>query len=159
MNTGDDDWEKDKEDVISKIKRLGGRVFDDWNGIVNMDGTLSSNNKRWSLRSQSIKLCVPTGIKRVFLLSNEATQKPRYLLALALGIPCVSTQWLHNCEDVSSLSLLFFFAIDILHRMFSLKATGARTSCRRATRRYSAIASRSRSTGTGAARPSTSHRS
>jgi len=33
---------------------------------------------------------------RVFLLSDVASQKPKYLQALALGIPCVSTNWLKS---------------------------------------------------------------
>jgi len=37
------------------------------------------------------------GIRTVFLLADEPNQKPKYLVALGLGIPCVSTNWLLDC--------------------------------------------------------------
>ncbi|EIN07281.1 hypothetical protein PUNSTDRAFT_127052 [Punctularia strigosozonata HHB-11173 SS5] len=97
MSVGNDDTERDA--VIDQIKRLGGRVLDDWTSILNMDGSFSNANRRWTIRNKDVKVAAVPTIKRVFLLSDEATQKPRYLMALALGIPCVSTRWLHECDE------------------------------------------------------------
>jgi hypothetical protein len=35
-------------------------------------------------------------LKTVFLLSNDACQKPKFLMALALGIPCIDSRWVEE---------------------------------------------------------------
>ena len=91
--------EKEKEAILRVIRNIGGTVLDDWSDIFSLAGEYSSNKKRWVITSDSIGTETKLDIQQVFLLSDAANAKPRYLTALALGIPCVSITWL---EAISS---------------------------------------------------------
>ena len=91
--------EKERESIMRNIRNIGGTVLDDWSDIVSLAGEYSSNKKRWVITSDSIGTETKLDVQQVFLISDAANAKPRYLTALALGIPCVSLTWL---EDMSS---------------------------------------------------------
>jgi hypothetical protein len=95
------DWEKEKETIMRIIKTNGGTVLDDWSDIFSLAGEYSANKKRWVIRSDSIGTELKHDIQQVFLVSNEANAKPRFLTALALGIPCLSVEWLKSLSSVS----------------------------------------------------------
>jgi len=86
--------EKEKESILRMIRNIGGTVLDDWSDIFSLAGEYSSNKKRWVITSDSIGTETKLDIQQVFLISDAANAKPRYLTALALGIPCVSISWL-----------------------------------------------------------------
>ena len=88
------DREKEKESILRVIRNIGGTVLDDWSDIFSLAGEYSSNKKRWVITSDSIGTETKLDIHQVFLVSDAANAKPRYLTALALGIPCVSVAWL-----------------------------------------------------------------
>jgi hypothetical protein len=88
------DWEKEKETIMKIIKTNGGTVLDDWSDILSLVGEYSSNKKRWVITSDSIGTEMKDDIQQVFLVSDAANAKPRFLTALALGIPCLSVEWL-----------------------------------------------------------------
>ncbi|KAI9466296.1 hypothetical protein BJY52DRAFT_1112319 [Lactarius psammicola] len=88
------DREKEKESILRIIRNIGGTVLDDWSDIFSLAGEYSSNKKRWVITSDSIGTETKLDIHQVFLISDAANAKPRYLTALALGIPCVSVAWL-----------------------------------------------------------------
>ncbi|KAH9043147.1 hypothetical protein EDB85DRAFT_916951 [Lactarius pseudohatsudake] len=86
--------EKEKESILRVIRNIGGTVLDDWSDIFSLAGEYSSNKKRWVVTSDSIGTETKLDIHQVFLISDAANAKARYLTALALGIPCVSVTWL-----------------------------------------------------------------
>jgi len=88
------DREREKESITRVIRNIGGTVLDDWSDIFSLAGEYSSNKKRWVITSESVGTETKLDIQQVFLVSDAANAKPRYLTALALGIPCVSIAWL-----------------------------------------------------------------
>lgn len=101
-----DNRAKDKEALEATITRLGGVVLEDWSKLFSLDGKHSGKgNKQWSLNSKDVKYAPSRdpkianaidSVERIFLISDKENKKPRYLLALALGIPCVSADWLEE---------------------------------------------------------------
>ena len=96
LSVGNDNWEQEKDSVMFAIKNNGGTVVDDWSQIISMQGKHSNANRRWVAYAKDAKWIGLDGLERVFLLADDANQKPKYLIALALGIPCLSFEWLHD---------------------------------------------------------------
>jgi hypothetical protein len=88
------DREKEKETIMRVIRSNGGTVLDDWSDVFSLAGEYSANKKRWVITSDNIGTDVKHDIQQVFLVSDAANTKPRFLTALALGIPCLSVEWL-----------------------------------------------------------------
>lgn len=88
------DWEKQKGCVVSEIKKHGGSVIDDWPTVIRMEGKHNNLNQRWITYKKDVQWVAKEDINRVFLLADVASMKPKFLLALALGIPCISVAWL-----------------------------------------------------------------
>lgn len=99
LSAGNDNWEKDKGSVMNAIKHSGGIVIDDLVNIIRMDGKHSHSNNRWIIKKDEAKWTGKDDIERLFLLADDANQKPKFLIALALGIPCLSTSWLHDSVE------------------------------------------------------------
>jgi hypothetical protein len=92
-------WEKEKVKVMNAVRNSGGFVIDDLDTILQMDGKHSNNNRRCVIKKVDVKWTGHEDIERLFLLADDPNQKPKYLIALALGIPCLSTSWLHDSVD------------------------------------------------------------
>ena len=93
--------EAEKGRLQALIQTNGGLVFEDWCHVFNMDGTVGNNNKRWVLEKKEVRLLRPE-VDKVFLLSDDACHKPKFLLALALGIPCLKHNWLDDSVEAVS---------------------------------------------------------
>ena len=101
-------WEKEKEDVMNGVKNSGGFVIDDLSTVVRMEGQHSMSNNRWVIEKADAHWIGSDEIERLFLLADDPNRKPKFLFALALGIPCLSTTWLRDSVDcVSSTNDLF----------------------------------------------------
>jgi hypothetical protein len=88
-----------KDNVMLAIKHNGGMVIDDWSSIFSMEGVHSQSNKRWIASQETFKFRPKPefeGLERVFLLADDYNQKPKFLVALALGIPCLSQEWIRD---------------------------------------------------------------
>ncbi|KAG1756675.1 uncharacterized protein EDB91DRAFT_1093869 [Suillus paluster] len=91
--------EQMKDSVMLAIKHNGGTVIDDWSSIFPMEGSHSQSNKRWIASRENFKFNPKPefeGLERVFLLADDYNQKPKFLEALALGIPCLSHEWMRD---------------------------------------------------------------
>jgi hypothetical protein len=88
------DWEREKDTITRIIRTNGGTVLEDWSDIFSLAGEYSSNKKRWIITSDNIGTEMKNDIQQVFLVSDAPNAKPRFLTALALGIPCLSVEWL-----------------------------------------------------------------
>ncbi|KDQ60986.1 hypothetical protein JAAARDRAFT_125032 [Jaapia argillacea MUCL 33604] len=97
LSPGNRDWDQVKGDIEKSINSHGGTVIDDWSSVISIRGKHSQSNKRWVVEKDDVRWSGREGIERVFLLSDEANSKPKYLIALALGVPCLSTDWLRAC--------------------------------------------------------------
>lgn len=83
---------------VPKIKRLGATFLDDWYSTV-FPVPFEHENRKWVATKDDFKVRPNPGYNKVFLLADGYNQKPKYLLALALGIPCVSFDWLQALEE------------------------------------------------------------
>ena len=101
------DWEREKDMITRIIRTNGGTVLDDWSDIFTLTGEYSSNKKRWVVTSDNIGTELKDDIHQVFLVSDAANAKPRFLTALALGIPCVSIEWLRGLSSSVSFTAGF----------------------------------------------------
>lgn len=107
-------WEKEKEDVMNGVKSTGGFVIDDLSTVVRMEGQHSMSNNRWVIEKADAHWIGSDEIERLFLLADDPNQKPKFLIALALGIPCLSTTWLRDSVDcVSSINDLIYSITEI----------------------------------------------
>ena len=92
-------WEKDRVDLTKTITDAGGIVINDWNDILTFQGKHTRGDKRWTIDANDIKVQKPKGVDRIFLISNDYSQKPKYLIALALGVPCVDAKWIRQMHQ------------------------------------------------------------
>ncbi|KAJ8475105.1 hypothetical protein ONZ45_g15719 [Pleurotus djamor] len=89
-----------KEDIAKIVLSGRGVVVDDWSNVVDLAGTYEENNQRWVITQDQVQWIGDCDtISKIFLVSNEANEKPRYLMALALGVPCISYKWLKACIE------------------------------------------------------------
>ena len=95
-----------KDEAMRAIKQHGGLVIEDWSSVFAMEGKHSQSNKRWIATPQDFRWKAEVNLERVFLLSDDAHQKPKFLLALALGIPCLSFEWLTRGGKFSSVRFM-----------------------------------------------------
>lgn len=93
-----------KADLGNKIKDMGGTVLGDFLPHINMNGIHDRGNGRWRISKSDVQW-TRNDLDRLFLVADNITQKPRYLLAIALGVPCISIQWLHDCHKCDTVSL------------------------------------------------------
>ncbi|KAG6814480.1 hypothetical protein H0H92_000005 [Tricholoma furcatifolium] len=96
VSSNESDWEREKDNLMSKIKNSGGIVVNDWTDVVDMTGKFSENNNRWVIEKHEATWTGSESIERTFLLADQPSHKPKFLIALALGIPCLRVQWLYD---------------------------------------------------------------
>ncbi|TFK30009.1 hypothetical protein FA15DRAFT_752133 [Coprinopsis marcescibilis] len=92
-------WEKDKERVVNAAKESGATIFEDIADLFSLVGKWFESGNRWVITKDEFKFSPKHTIRRLFLLADTANQKPKYLMAIALGIPILSTQWLHESVE------------------------------------------------------------
>ncbi|KAJ7709817.1 hypothetical protein B0H17DRAFT_1029359 [Mycena rosella] len=93
--------EEEKEVVAARIKSNGGVVIEDWEDVITIKGKQVGN--RWTLDESDVNP-VFRGLERVFLLSDDACQTSKFLLALALGIPCVRIDFIARAIETGDLT-------------------------------------------------------
>lgn len=96
LTAGNSNREEDKGKVVHDVKASGGVIIEDWASLIRMEGKHSYTNNRWVIGKNDVKWIGKDDIERVFLLADDANQKAKFLIALALGIPCLSVSWLHE---------------------------------------------------------------
>lgn len=98
----------EKDQYVGRIKTMGGVHLDEWHLTVFPIDFKHETQNRWVARKSDFKVTPTKNVDKVFLLSDKANQKPKYLIALALGIPCVSFDWLDALEvNVGVLTYIF----------------------------------------------------
>jgi hypothetical protein len=99
LSTHDKDSEKTapaRTSLQSRLEGGDGTVFEDaFTTMFELNGQ-HENTGRWVARQEHIVYTASEDIERIYLISNQPSQKPKYLMALALGIPCVSRMWVEE---------------------------------------------------------------
>ncbi|KAI0322255.1 hypothetical protein OF83DRAFT_1049803 [Amylostereum chailletii] len=86
--------EREEEKMKHALTSNGGVLLGDWKEIYHVQG--KQDSKRWIITPDDIQYKQNKRIDQVFLLADDANQKPKYLKALALGIPCLEIAWLYT---------------------------------------------------------------
>jgi hypothetical protein len=106
---GTNDRTKDgrlRTEILTAVRASGGVLVDDLFKYLRMD--LSHLSNRWVGDSTNARWAgEPRELQRLFLLADDCNHKPKYLMALALGIPCVSVKWLYSCLEAVRLCFGF----------------------------------------------------
>lgn len=100
LNSNDAEYyAKQKSEIVEKVANGGGQVIDDFTTVLQMEGKLSNGGQCWIIKRDDVKW-IGDDIDRLFLVADECNHKPKFLLALALGIPCLSLSWLWDIVEV-----------------------------------------------------------
>ncbi|KAJ8699887.1 hypothetical protein PTI98_002964 [Pleurotus ostreatus] len=92
-----------KDKIANAVRGGGGAVIDDWTTVLSLDGKYDRDGRRWVITQGEIAWIGNIDqTRKVFLVSDECNEKPRYLVAVALGVPCLSYRWVEACikEDM-----------------------------------------------------------
>ena len=87
---------EERNALVAEIRQNGGVVLDDWAALYTLGGDIQERGQRWCLTQDDIKWKERSDVDRAFLISDDSNHKPKFLIALALGIPCLSIDWLKN---------------------------------------------------------------
>ncbi|KAI0336523.1 hypothetical protein GY45DRAFT_1266256 [Cubamyces sp. BRFM 1775] len=87
---------EERNALVAEIRQNGGVVLDDWSALYTLSGDLANKGQRWCLTQEDIKWKERNDVDRAFLISDDNNHKPKFLIALALGIPCLSIDWLKS---------------------------------------------------------------
>lgn len=95
--------EKDsKIGIVAKIKSNGGAAVDNWDKLINLEGVLDDDDRLTFTKANAHWIGDPA-IQKVYLVTSEAILTPKYLMAIALGVPCLSEKWIEEAvENVSN---------------------------------------------------------
>lgn len=108
VDTGETERPQDRHKRIEKlIEANGGTVLTDWNAVFRMEGKYTTS--RYVATQNDIKWKEKSKVERTFLLCDQPSQKPKFLIALALGIPCLSLSWLSDSIENVCASLLMIY--------------------------------------------------
>ncbi|KAI0831299.1 hypothetical protein BC628DRAFT_1353138 [Trametes gibbosa] len=93
ITTASTDAGSTREALVTAIRENGGVVLDDWSALFEMQGTSSQRSQRYVWKADDIRWTEREDVERAFLVSDDNNQKAKFLIALALGIPCLSVEW------------------------------------------------------------------
>lgn len=109
------DIPKSKRSLMKLIEVSGGLVYDDWSAIVSFNGSVEVAGKRIVGRTADMRIgkdsrkAPPSAL---FCLTNEPRTTPKYIIALALGVPCLSIDWvLDRVVQVNRICLVYHFVL------------------------------------------------
>jgi len=106
---------KSRSDILRAVRDSGGVVVDDLFRYLKMDILFSTH--RWIIERDSVQwIGEPKELQRLFLIADNHNLKPKYLMALALGIPCLSTKWLYACLE--AVSVMVFIMSTSIHAQY-----------------------------------------
>jgi hypothetical protein len=88
LSPSEKDTERRKNQLASTLTELGAINVDDWTKLFTLDGRIVNNNQHWRGKFSDVSY-EGQRLDRLFLLAEGETTKPRYIFALAFGIPCL----------------------------------------------------------------------
>ncbi|KDQ20059.1 hypothetical protein BOTBODRAFT_27479 [Botryobasidium botryosum FD-172 SS1] len=86
-----------KAELTEEIQRLGGLVVDSWDDLYTVPVTgVKGKRGTYECRWEDVQWKDGGDIEEVLLVAETACQTAKYMMALALGIPCVSAEWVQH---------------------------------------------------------------
>ncbi|GJJ16095.1 hypothetical protein Clacol_010374 [Clathrus columnatus] len=80
---------------IQRIIELSGGIVCDWSAVVSLSGTSELDGKRIVGKASDVRLVKSkVKLKNLFCVADEPKTTPKFLIALALGVPCLSIDWI-----------------------------------------------------------------
>ncbi|KAI0636978.1 hypothetical protein C8Q77DRAFT_1269626 [Trametes polyzona] len=79
--------------LVEDVQKHGGIVLENWTALFAMDGA-PTPKKGWLLKAADLKWNGRQDVERAYMIADDYHQKAKFLIALALGIPCLSVEWL-----------------------------------------------------------------
>ncbi|KAJ7774489.1 hypothetical protein DFH07DRAFT_767201 [Mycena maculata] len=92
----------EKEAIAAQIKNNGGVVINNWEEVILMKGKRTKT--RWTLNQKDATTAF-RGVQYVFLLSDDASYTSKYLMALALGVPCLRFDYIDRALETNDLTV------------------------------------------------------
>ena len=103
----DKERERTKERLQECIISQGGVCIEDWDELLQIQGTLDVDEQRWiweksedinysRMQSRRGPTRKKSNIDRVWVLADEPNKNAKYFTALALGVPCVGSKWVED---------------------------------------------------------------
>ncbi|KAF8965254.1 hypothetical protein BDZ97DRAFT_1812840 [Flammula alnicola] len=77
--------------MMNAVKHTGGFLIDDLTTIIKTEGKHAAQGNRWTINKSDVQWIGKDDIGRLFLLADDPNQKPKFLMALALGIPVLDS--------------------------------------------------------------------
>ncbi|KAJ3842493.1 hypothetical protein F5878DRAFT_576789 [Lentinula raphanica] len=91
-------WNKEKTEIFASMIENGATLIEDWSDALHISGDTGKRKpKSWKITKEQTRWFEDPDmgtIQRVFVLADAVCQKPKYLIALALGVPCLETYWM-----------------------------------------------------------------
>ena len=111
-----DDW---RQSLTDRLINAGAIIIHDWADVLAFGG---GGEKEWSAVASDFQLleddgddedeAVPAPARRLLVLSNTDVQTPKYLIALALGVPCIHYSW--ALDVLRGVSVLIYRPMSLL---------------------------------------------
>jgi len=87
------------------VQKHGGEVLQSWLSCFSFKGEIDETQTKWTSKSTDVVKWVgdrrakTKNIKTMFVVTGSATHTSKFLIAMALGVPCIAPLWLDDCES------------------------------------------------------------
>lgn len=87
------------------VQKHGGEVLQSWLSCFSFKGEIDETQTKWTSKSTDTVKWVgdrrakTKNIKTMFVVTDSAIHTPKFLIAMALGVPCIAPRWLDDCES------------------------------------------------------------
>jgi len=88
----------DRVELKKLIQKHGGEVVDEFSSVLEVTGQPSVQNNRWIYKAEGVRWKDDSARQRLWLIADDASQTGKYLTAIALGVPCISVEWMYQCD-------------------------------------------------------------
>jgi DNA repair protein Crb2 Tudor domain len=99
--------ERTKKRLQESVTRQGGACIEDWDDLLQLQGTVDErrwiwekaediNYSRIQAGSGPARTRTRANVDRVWVLADEPNKNTKYFKALALGVPCVGSNWVED---------------------------------------------------------------
>ncbi|KIK57730.1 hypothetical protein GYMLUDRAFT_86625 [Collybiopsis luxurians FD-317 M1] len=83
-------------EICTVLAENGASLIEDWTDCLTAQGSYTSTS--WTINKKDVRwfedLNKPNSVRRVFVVADAESTKPKYLIGLALGVPCLSSHYL-----------------------------------------------------------------
>ncbi|KAI3610842.1 dna damage repair protein [Moniliophthora roreri] len=81
------------EEDFKHLSDVGAALLNSWEDAIAFPIERVEGHRAWYMKKEDVRW-INKDATRIFLVANASFTTPKYLMALALGVPCVSATWL-----------------------------------------------------------------